>query len=95
MYDPMTLSQTYGSPDMQFSQVEKKEGAEKPAEAPKKPPSVPAAPGITTDSAQAKLLKANWCEEHIGGNFFNSEGPPKTPLEQFTHFVNELCPQLD
>lgn len=60
-----------------------------------------AAPEAAPATAPAKApkdaagLKKKWCVDNVAGTFMNADGAPRTPLEQFTTFVNDICPKLE
>ena len=89
MYDPLTLSQT-----------KSQEEAEK---APETKPAADAAPkekkAATTAAAPAPKdsagMRKKWCNENVGATFMNADGAPRSALEQFTTFTNEVCPKLE
>ena len=98
MYDPTNLSQSYDP--YSYAQADAK-----PADAPTDPEGKasavagkekkPAAPVPGGGSAQDVSLKKKWCNENVGKNFFPADGVAKSALEQFTTFVNTLCPELE
>ena len=97
MYDPPGLSQNYGSPYTEFAQMEAPhptpEAAATAASAAKTTTaSPPPAPTLQKETGQDVALKKKWCIDNIGPNFFNDGGVPKSALDQFTTFVNTLCP---
>ena len=98
MYDPMNLSQNYDP--YSYAQADAK-----PADAPTDPAGKAtavagekkkaAAPVLGGGSADNAALKKKWCNENVGKNFFPADGVAKSALEQFTTFVNTLCPELE
>mmetsp|Transcript_23771 Transcript_23771/g.29604 ORF Transcript_23771/g.29604 Transcript_23771/m.29604 type:complete len:227 (+) Transcript_23771:154-834(+) len=97
MYDPMTLSQTYGPSNMQLAQtvtMAPPAAEAKPAAAEAKATPAPT-PAAKNDPAQDAALKKKWCVENVESTFFNADGVPRTALEQFSTFVNQICPQLE
>lgn len=94
MYDPMTLSQTYDAKPTQFAQVISEGKKDTPAaEKAAAPKAAAAAP--KSDPATDAALKKKWCVENVESTFFNADGAPRSALEQFSTFVNNICPQLE
>ena len=52
-------------------------------------------PAIKSDAGDNQALKKKWCVENVEATFMNADGAPRTPLQQFTEFVNQICPQLE
>lgn len=95
MYDPMNFAQTLSSAD--------------PAPAKKDAPA-PAADAKSTgkdainkktdvkketkstDAGFDQAIKKKWCVENVSATFTAADA---TPLQKFTTFVNDICPQLE
>ena len=86
MYDPLTLSQTKSH--------EEAAGTEPAADA---APKEKKATTKTTDPApkDSAGMRKKWCHENVGSTFMNADGAPRSALEQFTTFTNEVCPKLE
>ena len=95
----MNLSQTYSTPNTQLAQQTAPAAAAATPATPAPAPA-PAAGSGAGDPATNAALKKKWCVENVEATFFNpasgeNAGAPKSALEQFSTFVNKICPQLE
>lgn len=63
--------------------------------APAKKSKTGSTPAVKSDPGDNSALKKKWCVENVEATFMNADGVPRTALQQFTEFVNQICPQLE